>query len=193
MAVFVWVVVASAILDVRYRWQYATVCNWGRRALCEIVITTCIVWQVKVRGGRVSLEEVEVVACRTAGLPAGAFAVAYDQGTEEPSYTGGDNTNVDGTAAAATSAPDRGRLIGFFVASGTSESFDEPKLRLQLAAKMTSSQLPAVLVPVDGEFPLTTTGKVRQRSRLHPPVSVLSSLRTLLVPTLLVAGVDRIC
>lgn len=116
--------------------------------------------QVKVRGVRVSLEEVEGMACRVAGLPAGAFAVAFDQGKQEPSYTGDDDTNGDGTTAAATTAPDRGRLIGFLLPNRTSESFDGPELRLRLAENLTPSQLPAVLVPVDGEFPLTTTGKV---------------------------------
>ena len=124
-------------------------------------------WQVKVRGVRVSLEEVEVLACRAAGLPAGAFAVAFDQGTQDPRYPGEDYATVDGTAAVITSAPDRGRLVGFFVQNGNSESFDGSKLRLQLAEQMTRSQLPAVLVPVDGEFPLTTTGKVRQHFCFH--------------------------
>lgn len=121
---------------------------------------------MKVRGVRVSLEEVELLACSAAGLPVGAIAVAYDQGTEEPNCARHDSAKVDGTTAAATSAPDRGRLIGFLASNETDESFHGPTLRLQLAEKMTPSQLPAVLVPFDGEFPLTTTGKVSQRSCL---------------------------
>lgn len=100
-------------------------------------------WQVKVRGVRVSLVEVEFLACRATGLPPGAFAVVYDQGTE------------------ASRAPDKGRLLAFFVPNGSRESDHElAKHRLQLAAVMTPSQLPAVLIPVVGGFPLTTSGKV---------------------------------
>lgn len=118
------------------------------------------------RGVRVSLEEVEVLACRAAGLPVGAFTVAYDQGrAEEEEGDGGGDASPDAggatTVAVATSAPDRGRLIGFFVRSAVGEGADGDSLRGRLAAAMTPAQLPAALIPVDGSFPLTTTGKVR--------------------------------
>lgn len=117
-------------------------------------------WQVKVRGVRVSLVEVEFLACKATGLPAGAFAVVYDQGTEPSSDTKGNDPNVDDPAT-ATCAPDRGRLWGFFVPNGSRDSVNDlTKLRLQLAEVMTPSQLPAILIPVIEGFPLTTTGKV---------------------------------
>jgi len=120
-----------------------------------------------VRGVRVSLEEVEVLACRAAGLPAGAFAVAYDQGTaEEEGDDGGESAEAGGAAiAVATSAPDRGRLIGFFVRSAVGEGAGGDSLRGSLAVAMTPAQLPAALIPIDGSFPLTTTGKVSFPSR----------------------------
>lgn len=185
------VVVASAIvakstplISARYS-VFGHVCVFCVKSLR--LASSC---QVKVRGVRVSLEEVEVLACRAAGLPTGAFAVAYDQGTET-SYTG-DRTHVDGTTVSATSTPDRGRLVAFFRPSQTSERFDGPKLRLQLAAKMTPSQLPAVVIPVVGEFPLTTAGKVRHRLCVHFPILVFFCLQTLRTPSILVASVPQI-
>lgn len=125
-------------------------------------IRLALSWQVKVRGVRVSLVEVEFLACKATELPAGAFAVVYDQGTENLSDIKGDNPNVDVAApATTTSAPDRGRLLGFFIPNETRDSVNDlTKLRLQLAEVMTPSQLPAVLIPVIEGFPLTTTGKV---------------------------------
>ena len=120
------------------------------------------------RGVRVSLEEVEALACAATGLPAGAFAVAYDQGTAEEEGGGTADSGSPGadgtTTAVATSAPDRGRLIGFFVRLGVREgAADGHSLRARLAAVMTPAQLPAALIPIDGDFPLTTTGKVRRK------------------------------
>ncbi|CAM9144321.1 unnamed protein product [Ectocarpus fasciculatus] len=123
--------------------------------------------EVKVRGIRVSLEEVEVVACRASGLPVGAFAVVYDLGMDTDGSKGGDS-NVVTKAAIATRSPDRGRLWGFFEPNGVQVNDDGlAKLRLQLAAALTTAQLPAVLVPVAGRFPLTTSGKVDKRALLR--------------------------
>lgn len=112
------------------------------------------------RGVRVSLEEVEVVACRAWGLPVGAFAVVYDVGMGTDGSKG-DDSNAVTKGAIATSSPDRGRLWGFFEPNGLQVNKEGlAKLRLQLAAALTTAQLPAVLIPVDGRFPLTTSGKV---------------------------------
>ncbi|CAB1106926.1 unnamed protein product [Ectocarpus sp. CCAP 1310/34] len=123
--------------------------------------------EVKVRGVRVSLEEVEVVACKASGLPVGAFAVAYDLGMDTDGSTGGDSNAVT-KAAIATTSPDRGRLWGFFEPNGVEVNNEGlAKMRLQLAAVLTTPQLPAVLVPVVGRFPLTTSGKVDKRALLR--------------------------
>lgn len=117
---------------------------------------------------RVSLEEIETLACRAAGLPAGGFAVAYDAGWATTSDSVGGPPVVDNTiTAVATSAPDRGRLVGFFQANDLRK--DDRGLALlkrKLALEMTAAQLPALLVPVVGGFPLTTTGKVGWRRLL---------------------------
>ncbi|CAM9786417.1 unnamed protein product [Ectocarpus sp. 6 AP-2014] len=123
--------------------------------------------EVKVRGVRVSPEAVEVVACRASGLPVGAFAVVYDHGMDTDGSAGGDSSAVT-KAAIATRSPDRGRLWGFFEPNGIQVNNEGlAKLRLQLAAVLTTAQLPAVLVPVVGRFPLTTSGKVDKRALLR--------------------------
>lgn len=120
--------------------------------------------QVKVRGARVSLEEVEVLACRAAGLPTGSFAVAYDRGTNTFHDNKGDRSNAESVSPAIASAsPDHGRLWGFFEpnrAHMPKKGYGLAELRHQLAEMLTPAQLPAVLVPVLGGFPLTTSGKV---------------------------------
>ncbi|CAM9510055.1 unnamed protein product, partial [Hapterophycus canaliculatus] len=127
--------------------------------------------EVKVRGARVSLEEVEVVACRTAGLPTGSFAVAFDPGRDTFQDSKGKCSESEGTLpATASTSPDRGRLWGFFDpnrAQGLKQGDGLAKLRLQLAERLTPAQLPAVLVPVEEGFPLTTSGKVDRRGLLR--------------------------
>lgn len=122
-------------------------------------------WQVKVRGVRVSLEEVEMLACKAAGFPVGAFSVAFEPGraTIKRNRSSHGDPKTDGTIAAVASChPDRGRLVGFFVPNEEQKSQDGlVKLKRQLAVEMTAAQLPAVLMPVLGEFPLTPNGKVR--------------------------------
>lgn len=112
------------------------------------------------RGVRVSLEEVEMLACKAAGMPTGGFAVAFDPGRAATSISSRKGSSV---GAAATDSPDRGRLIAFFVQTALPEEQHSTylvELKRKLAAELTTAQLPAVLVPVVGEFPLTTTGKV---------------------------------
>ncbi|CAN0552217.1 unnamed protein product, partial [Ectocarpus sp. 8 AP-2014] len=59
-------------------------------------------------------------------------------------------------------------LWGFFEPNGVQVNSEGlAKLRLQLAAILTTAQLPAVLVPVVGRFPLTTSGKVDKRALLR--------------------------
>lgn len=120
---------------------------------------------MKVRGVRVSLEDVEILACRATGLPAGAFSAVYDPGRMATSKLSSDEPKHGGVAAAiATNDPDRGRLLGFFVLEGAPETTDGfAEMKRQMATEMTAAQLPAVLLPVVGGFPLTSTGKVRQR------------------------------
>lgn len=119
---------------------------------------------MKVRGVRVSLEEVEVVACRAAGLPTGSFAVVFDPVTDALRDGKGNCLSADSPPAAIASAsPDRGRLLGFFESNQAQvrkRGDGLAKLRLQLAEMLTPAQLPAVLVPVVGGFPFTTSGKV---------------------------------
>ncbi|CAN0488661.1 unnamed protein product, partial [Scytosiphon promiscuus] len=62
-----------------------------------------------------------------------------------------------------STSPDRGRLWGFFKpdrAQLLKKGDALAKLRVQLSEMLTPAQLPAVLIPVDGGFPLTTSGKV---------------------------------
>lgn len=119
--------------------------------------------QVKIRGVRVSLEGVEVLACRAAGLPVGSITVAYDPGSVGSTTTTRE-THPDSdelVASAAARSPDRGRLVGFFVDEGGRESYGGmAEFKRKLAKEMTAAQLPALLVPIVGGFPLTTTGKV---------------------------------
>lgn len=119
---------------------------------------------MKVRGVRVSVEEVEEVACKAAGLPTGSFAVLFDSetGTFRDRKDTTSHVNDESTAIISAS-PDRGRLLAFFTPKPSEtpeESNGLAKLRHQLAMVLTPTQLPAVLIPVDGEFPLTTNGKV---------------------------------
>ena len=120
--------------------------------------------QVKVRGVRVSLEEVEILACRATGLPVGAFSAVYDPGRMATSKVSSDDPKHDGVAATvATNDPDRGRVLGFFVLTGAPDATDGfVEMKRQMATEMTAAQLPAALLPVVGGFPLTSTGKVRQ-------------------------------
>lgn len=121
--------------------------------------------QVKVRGARVSLEEVEILACRATGLPAGAFSAVYHPGRMATNKIPSDGSKHDKVAAAiATNDPDRGRLLGFFVLKGAPDTTDGfAEMKRQMTTEMTAAQLPAVLLPVVGGFPLTSTGKVRHR------------------------------
>ncbi|CAM9120330.1 unnamed protein product [Laminaria digitata] len=121
--------------------------------------------EVKVRGVRVSLEEVEILVCRATGLPAGAFSVVYDPGRMITSKASGDNPNHDGVEApVATNDPDRGRLLGFFVLKGAPDATDGfAEMKRQMATEMTAAQLPAILLPVVGGFPLTSTGKIDKK------------------------------
>ncbi|CAM9529879.1 unnamed protein product [Scytosiphon promiscuus] len=117
--------------------------------------------EVKVRGARVSLEEVEVLACRAAGLSTGSFAVAFDPGA--------DTFSVSAPPTIVSTSPDRGRLWGFFKpdrAQFLKKGDALAELRVQLSEMLTPAQLPAVLIPVDGGFPLTTSGKVDRRALL---------------------------
>lgn len=119
--------------------------------------------QVKVRGVRVCLEEVESLACTAAGLPSGAFAVAYVPGTPDNDV---DRflTFYDKMAQVTTNAPDRGYLVGFFVPKkGRPDDTELARLKHRIAAEITAAQLPALLVPVVAGFPLTSTGKVKGR------------------------------
>lgn len=127
--------------------------------------STRFLCQVKVRGVRVSLEEVEILACRATGLPAGAFSAVYHPGRMATSKISRDGPKHDMVAAAiATNDPDRGRLLGFFVLEGAPDTTDGfAEMKHQMTTEMTAAQLPAVLLPVAGEFPLTPTGKVRRR------------------------------
>lgn len=119
------------------------------------------------RGVRVSLEEVEILACRATGAPSGGFSVVYDPGRRiAASKVSVGGPTHDGVAAAvATNDPDRGRLLGFFVPKGAPDTTDGlVEMKRQMATEMTAAQLPAVLLPVLGGFPLTATGKVRRRA-----------------------------
>lgn len=103
-----------------------------------------------------------MLACRAAGLPFGSFAAAYDPGSVNATTIGGSDANSEeSVASGAARAPDRGRLVGFFVEEGGRESYGGlAELKRKLAREMTAAQLPSILVPIVGGFPLTTTGKV---------------------------------
>lgn len=95
-----------------------------------------------------------MLACKVANLPAGALVVAYDPGVTDV------NTR---DKERATNAPDRGRLLAFVARSGPRDFSTSSlrELKAKLAAEMGPAQLPAVLVPIEKVFPLTTSGKVR--------------------------------
>lgn len=112
--------------------------------------------QVKVRGVRVSLDEVERLVCTAAGFPSEAFAAVWDPGLP---YDGGESSLV---ASSPTDAPDRGRLIGFVVKEEVDGDDDGlSRLRHNLEGKLSAAQLPTLLVLVTSQLPLTATGKVR--------------------------------
>jgi non-ribosomal peptide synthetase component F len=94
--------------------------------------------QVKVRGTRVHLAEVETALLAAAGVREAA-AIAEPDGSGQP------------------------RIAAFFVAQpGASVSIDE--LRVSLAGVLPSAAMPAAFVPLD-EMPITAQGKL-DRGRL---------------------------
>lgn len=107
-----------------------------------------------------------MLACRAAGLPAGAFAVVYDPGGAAASGAGSGVSSAEGKATAVASiAPDRGRLLGFFESKEAQENCGKSaEFKRHLALELTAAQLPAVLTPIVGGFPLTRSGKVRWQS-----------------------------
>lgn len=109
-----------------------------------------------------SLKGAEILVRGATGLPADAFAAVWDPGFPAAhSFEQSPGTHDGSIFTAATDNPDRGRLLGFFVKDELpDDDYQLSKLKRKLAEKMSEAQCPTLLVPVEGRFPLTATGKV---------------------------------
>jgi pristinamycin I synthase-3/4 len=116
--------------------------RWTREGLLEFVARNDD--QVKVRGSRVELGEVEAVLRSLPGIEAAAVVSWKPNGGES-------------------------RLVGYVLPSVDS-SFDELLLRRQLARIVPEALIPAILLPV-AEWPITSNGKVDRKRLPLPDVS----------------------
>lgn len=95
--------------------------------------------QVKLRGHRISLMEVEVAVEAVAGIDQAAVVVD-----------------------AAGSAADR-RLVAFVTLSDSTHPLDDVTLRREVATSLPAYMVPATFIPLD-RLPTTTSGKVDRRA-----------------------------
>ena len=109
--------------------------------------------QVKVRGHRVELGEIEALLCTAPGIECAAVTVSGDEAAGR-------------------------RLVGYVVCS--SRYIDPERIREHLRARLPEYMVPAAIVQLD-QLPLTPSGKVERRS-LPAPSDQASSARTVSRP-----------
>ena len=108
--------------------------------------------QVKVRGFRIELEEIETALRRCPGVRQAAVA-AHGEGADR-------------------------RLVAYLIAAGAAPGIGE--LREHLRRTLPDYMIPAVFVPLDA-FPLTSSGKVDRRALPAPQGSRESAVETIYV------------
>ena len=141
-------------------------CRWHQDGLLEFVGRTD--GQVKIRGNRVELGEVEA---RLGAMPelAGAVAAVHDQGA------------ADGPA-----------LVAYVVAKSGAAAPSAASVREFARASLPSSMVPSLVVALDA-FPLTPNGKIDRRALPDPATVASPAGSTDEAVTGLLAEVCEIC
>jgi acyl carrier protein len=112
--------------------------------------------QVKLRGYRIELQEIEEALRRHAGIGEAIVLLHED-------------------------VPGSKRLVGYYVAGSQGETPRVEELRLFLREKLPEYMVPATLIGID-ELPLTPSGKVDRRALPAPEQTAEYSEKSLIAP-----------